>query len=67
VSEFKSSCLLPNGARECSFFMSEQLAFEQPKRNSRTIQLHKGSFPAMAQIVDGSRDQFLPCAGLSMN
>ncbi len=51
---------LGDGARECTFFVAEQLALEQPSRDRRAVAFHEGVRSTTALVVDGSGDQLLP-------
>ena len=58
-------CLLETACPACkragkrSPFMSEQLTFDQMLRQGRAIDRHKGRAGSRAELVDGSRGQFL--------
>ena len=47
--------------------MSEQFAFQQACRDGRTIELHEGPFPSIAEIVKRPSDQLFSAAGLTEN
>src|SRR6267154_864322 len=52
---------------ECPFLVSEQLAFQQARRNGRAVELHEGFRPPWAQIMNGAGDQFLSRPRLAIN
>ena len=67
VRELEAADLLRDGARERAFLVSEQLALEQARRNRGAVQLDERPRSAAAQVVDGSGDELLARAGLSLD
>src|SRR5262249_32197844 len=67
VRQFESADSLSDGAGEGAFFMPEQFAFQQARRNCRTVYLHQSSFAPRAEIMNRASNQFLTRAGLSQN
>jgi len=67
VGHFESPNPLRDRSGECALLVSEQLAFEQACRNCRTIELDRTASSAVAQIMNGTRNQFFPRARLSIN
>src|SRR5580700_2995037 len=67
VSHFEATNALRDRPRKCSFLVTEQLAFEQARRNGRAVQLNEGLRSPCAQIMNGPSDQFLSRACLSVN
>src|SRR5262245_37713100 len=57
IGKFHATQFLSDGAREGAFFMTKQFTFEQPRRNCRTIELHKGFLGSPAGIVNSPGDQ----------
>src|SRR5215471_1567391 len=58
---------LRNGSRERALFMSEQLAFEQTRRNRSTVQFDKWIRFARAEIMKRTGDQFFSGTGFSID
>ena len=54
------------GAGERTFFMTEQLAFEQGRRQGRTIDGHKGFVSTRAREMDCFGDYLLNRAALAL-
>src|SRR2546422_7903243 len=52
VGKFKPPDPLGDSACEGAPFMAEQLAFEQPRRDRRTVHFDEGPFATLTQIVD---------------
>src|SRR5229473_4960624 len=67
VGHFEAANALRDRSRECALLVSEQLAFEQACRNGRAVELHEGLRAPWAQIMNGTRDQFLSRACLPVN
>ncbi len=65
ISKFQSLDFLADGAGKSALFMTKQFAFEQPGRNSRTIEFHECTLLAPAVIVNGPRNQFLSRTGVA--
>src|SRR6267143_6759519 len=59
VGHFEPPNALRDRSGECTFLVSEQLAFQQARRNGRAVQLHERFRPPWAQIMNGAGDQFL--------
>src|SRR3984957_9554565 len=67
VSHFEAANALRDRSGKCAFLVSEQLAFEQSRRNGRAVQLNEGLRSPWAQIMNGPSDEFLSRACLSVN
>src|SRR5260370_18539234 len=67
IRHFESPNALRDRSCECALLVSEQLAFEQACRNCRTIELDERLRATGAQIMNGTRNQFLSRARLSIN
>src|ERR1700685_3780207 len=67
VRQFKASDFLCNRSRKRSFFVAEQFALKQPKRNRRAVQFDKGPLPPAAEIVDRTRNQLLAGSSLTQD
>ena len=67
IGELEPSNLLRDGAGEGALFMTEQLAFDQARRNCGAVQLDEGSRAAFAQVVDGAGDQLLAGTRFTLN
>src|ERR1700691_6230356 len=59
MSQFQSSDSLCDRAREGAPFMPEELAFQQPERDRRTIQLDEGLIAAGTDGMNRPCDQLL--------
>src|SRR5207237_1700267 len=51
VRQLEAADALCDGAGECAFFVTEQLAFKQACRYRRTVYLHQSLFAAETQLV----------------
>ena len=67
VCEFEASCFLRDRSGECSFFMTEQFTLQKSERDRGAIQFDKCPFPAAAQIVDCTRDEFFAGSRLAQD
>src|SRR5207245_2919060 len=67
VGQFKPADPLGDGAGEGAYLMAEQLAFEQPCRDRRTVNLDEGPLATLTQIVDRASDEFLAGTSLALN
>ena len=65
VGQFKPADPLGDGAGEGTSLMAEQLAFEQPRRDRRTVNLDEGPLSTLTQIVDRTSNEFLASARLA--
>jgi hypothetical protein len=59
VRQLEAADLLGDGAGEGPLLVAEQLALQQPGGDGRAVELNEGLFPAGAQVVQGTRDEFL--------
>src|SRR5689334_19157010 len=55
------------GSGEGALFMAEHLAFQQAGRNRRTVQLDESARAALAEVVNGAREQLFAGAGFAVN
>src|SRR6267378_4310863 len=69
IGDFEAANALRDCSRKCAFFMSEQLTFQQARRNGRAVELHEGFRPPWTQIMNGAGDQFLsrPCLAINQD
>src|SRR5882724_4218577 len=67
VGHFEAADALRDCSRECALLVSEQLAFQQTRRNSRAVELDERLRAPRTQIMDGARDQFLSCTRVSID
>src|SRR5262245_46410232 len=65
MSQFEADNTLREGPSKRNLFVTEQFAFQQARGNRRTVQLHEGVGLARAELMNGTRDQFLARAGLA--
>ncbi len=65
VGQGKLAFLRRGRVGERAFEMAEELRFQQRLRNRRAVHLDERHLPLSTAIVDGSRDQLLPRAGLA--
>ena len=47
--------------------MAEKLRFQQPRRDSRAVELDEGAVMALAEAVNRAGDEFLARAGLALD
>src|SRR5260370_15296372 len=66
VGHFEAPNALRDRSCECALLVPEQLAFQQTCRNGRAIELNERLRPPGAQIMNGTRNQFLPRPCLSI-
>ena len=59
VRQLEAADALCDGAGECAFFVTEQLALKQACRYGRAIYFHQSPFAAETQIVDRAGNQLL--------
>src|SRR4029077_14511163 len=57
ISQFEAAALLDQRSRERTFFMTEQFALPQSRRNGRTVEADECSRTARAPIMNGPGDQ----------
>src|SRR5262245_37499634 len=67
MGQLEATDLLGNGAGERTSLVAEDLTFEEPRGNSRTVEFDEGAFPTAAQVVEGASNEFLTRAGLTLN
>src|SRR6266481_8706058 len=67
VGHFEAADALRDCSRECALLVSEQLAFQQTRRNSRAVEFDERLRAPRTQIMDGARDQFLSCTRVSID
>src|SRR5262245_9775530 len=67
VRDFEQARPIRGGACVRSTDRTEQLAFDETFRNRAAIHRNKRSRGALAQFVNGARDQLLPGARFSFN
>ncbi len=67
IGHFEAANPLRDRSCECAFLMSEQLAFQQARRNCRAVELDEGLRATGAQIMNGSRNQFFSRARFPIN
>src|SRR5438094_2931179 len=65
MGHLEASDLLRDGPGERAPLVAEEFTLEEPRWDSRAIDLDEGSLAAAASVVDGARDQFLSRAGLA--
>ncbi len=65
VGEFQSPDFLRNGSGERSLFVPKEFAFQQPRGDRGTIQLHKRAVLAPATFVNCACNELLPRSGLA--
>jgi hypothetical protein len=65
VGQLQTADLGGGRPREGALLVSEQLAFDEGDRQGRDAQADKRALTARAEVVDGSREQFLAGAGLA--
>src|SRR5882724_1319245 len=67
IGHFESANPLRDRSCERAFLMSKQLAFQQTCRNRRAVELDERLRAPRAQIMNGSRNQFLSCTRVSID
>ena len=67
MSEFEAANSLAQGSGEGALLVSQEFALEQPCRDRRAVEFDECSVLAPAELMDGSRDQFLSGAGLTLD
>src|SRR5882724_12974137 len=67
IRRFETSDLLRDSSSEGALFMTEELAFEQPQRDRRAVELDERPIPAPAVCVNGLRDKFLAGTGFTFD
>src|SRR5260370_17172029 len=67
VGYFETANALCDRSCECTFLVSEQLAFQQARRNGRAVELDERLRATGAQIMNGSPNQFFSLAPPSLN
>ena len=67
MGQLKAADALRNGAGECAPFMTEQLAFQKPRRDRGTVHLYQGTLAARAEMMNRAGDQFFSRAGFTLN
>src|SRR5262245_40663496 len=65
MRQLKSPDLLGNRASKGALFVAEQLAFQEPRRDGRAVELDESPVPPRTQIVKGASDQLLSGARLA--
>src|ERR1700745_3820073 len=66
IGQFEAALLLHQCPGKGAPFVSEELAFEQARRNRGAINFDKRAVPPGAVAVDRPRDQLLPTPGFTM-
>src|SRR5580692_7642197 len=66
IGKLQTAALLQQSAGECTFLMSEELAFDQPGRNGSTIEPDKRSVSSWTNAMDCARNQFFAGARLAV-
>src|SRR5262245_18145838 len=64
MRQLKAPDLLGNRASKGALFVAEQLAFQEPRRDGRAVELDESPVPPRTQIVKGAGDQLLAGARL---
>ncbi len=64
VGQFEFAQLLLDGAGKRSFFVAEQLAFDEVLGQGRAVDLDEGAVGALAVVMDGIGHQLLPRSAL---
>src|SRR5260370_11029229 len=67
ISHFETANPLRDRSCKCGCLVSEQVAFQQARRNGRAVELHEGLGAPRAQIMNAACDQFPSRACLSIN
>src|SRR5215467_7027151 len=67
MRQFETSYTLRDGAGKGALLVTEKFAFQETGRDGSTIQLHERSRAAGAEVMNSARNQFLACAGLSID
>src|SRR5262245_37442885 len=57
MRQLKAADLLGNRASKGALFVAEQLAFQEPRRDGRAVELYEGAVPPRTQVVKSSGDQ----------
>ncbi len=67
VGHFEAARFIPERAGESASHMPEKLAFKQVFRDGAAIDLDQRTAAARAGIMNGLRNEFFACAGLTCN
>src|SRR5262245_43117319 len=65
MRQLKSPDLLGNRASKGALFVAEQLAFQEPRRDGRAVELDESPVPPGTQVVKGASDQLLSSTRLA--
>src|SRR5947208_11231334 len=60
MRQFQASDFSAERSGKCALFMPKELAFQQPSRNRRTVELDETAILSQTHTVDGASDEFLP-------
>ena len=59
MRQFQASDFSAERSGKCALFMPKELAFQQPSRNRRTVELDETAILSQTHTVDGASDEFL--------
>src|SRR5580692_5531988 len=66
IGKLPTAALLQQSAGECTFLVSEELAFDQPGRNGGTIEPDKCSVSSWTEAMNSARNQLFAGTGLAV-
>src|SRR5262249_38911772 len=66
MGQFKASEALREGPREGAFFVPEEFAFQEVRREGGAVDRDKGARAPRAEAVQGARQEFFARAGLAL-
>ena len=67
MGQLEAADALRDGAGERALFVTEQLAFQKPRRDGGAVHLYQGALAARAEMMNGAGDQFFSRAGFALN